>query len=280
MTEPEATFSTCFAAPFLPLPPKRYAAMLQERLERHGVPVWLVNTGWTGGPFGVGKRMALGHTLPPTQGGARRGTCNASFSARPRVRLDVPTKCPGVPDEVLQPRRAWADPAAYDRGPPTSRPSSTRWPRISIGAPSVCGASRNRSGQRVRLVRPANLRLMNGISPTQRNVHENPPPSRVPARRTSTRQETRISHSRRARGAPWRCPAAAAGSPIGLPSLGTTDTPMRLFLTLTSFVVRCPLASTKISFTVPCRLARRAVCKPSSKVRTRWPSTSQMTTPC
>src|SRR5258708_38228668 len=62
VTEPTATFSTCFAAPFLPLPPRRYAELLRERLHKHKVPVWLVNTGWSGGPYGVGKRMSLAHT--------------------------------------------------------------------------------------------------------------------------------------------------------------------------------------------------------------------------
>src|SRR5206468_8716735 len=62
ITEPTPDFSTCFAKPFLPLPPKRYAAMLREKLDRHDVPVWLVNTGWTGGPYGVGRRMELAHT--------------------------------------------------------------------------------------------------------------------------------------------------------------------------------------------------------------------------
>jgi phosphoenolpyruvate carboxykinase (ATP) len=127
--EPTPEFSTCFARPFLPLPPKRYAAMLQERIERHQVPVWLVNTGWTGGPAGsgpgaagrpgdagggTGKRMELGHTralLKAVLTGQLKGV---PFAADPVFGLSVPTRCPGVPEKVLQPREAWADKAAYD----------------------------------------------------------------------------------------------------------------------------------------------------------------------
>ncbi len=112
--EPTPEFSTCFAKPFLPLAPKRYAAMLKERLEGHDVPVWLVNTGWTGGPHGVGSRMSLGHTralLTAVLSGQLRDVPTA---VDPVFGLSVPTHCPGVPDGVLQPRTTWADPAVYD----------------------------------------------------------------------------------------------------------------------------------------------------------------------
>ncbi|HJZ54125.1 MAG TPA: phosphoenolpyruvate carboxykinase (ATP), partial [Gemmataceae bacterium] len=113
--EPTPEFSACFAKPFLPLPPKRYAAMLREKLDRHQVPVWLVNTGWTGGPYGVGKRMELAHTralLKAVLGGQLAGV---PFVPDPVFGLAVPASCPGVPERVLQPREVWADKAAYDQ---------------------------------------------------------------------------------------------------------------------------------------------------------------------
>src|SRR5262249_39625614 len=113
--EPTPEFSACFAKPFLPLPPKRYAAMLREKLDRHQVPVWLVNTGWTGGPYGVGKRMELAHTralLKAVLGGQLAGV---PFVPDPVFGLAVPASCPGVLERVLQPREVWADKAAYDQ---------------------------------------------------------------------------------------------------------------------------------------------------------------------
>jgi phosphoenolpyruvate carboxykinase (ATP) len=114
VTEPTPEFSTCFAKPFLPLPPKRYAAMLKEKLERHRVPVWLVNTGWTGGPYGVGTRMALAHTRALLRAVLSGQLAGVSFAPDPVFGLAVPAACPGVPDGVLRPRDAWPDPAAYD----------------------------------------------------------------------------------------------------------------------------------------------------------------------
>jgi phosphoenolpyruvate carboxykinase (ATP) len=115
VTEPTATFSTCFASPFLPLHPARYAEMLRERLDRHNVPVWLVNTGWTGGPAGVGKRMSLPHTRALLKAALTGELANVPFAADPLFGVQVPQSCPGVPAEVLRPRGAWADPAAYDK---------------------------------------------------------------------------------------------------------------------------------------------------------------------
>jgi phosphoenolpyruvate carboxykinase (ATP) len=114
VTEPEATFSTCFAAPFLPLRPARYAALLQERLRTHGTPVWLVNTGWTGGPYGRGRRVPLAATrtlVRAALGGLLEGVpCRPD----PVFGVLVPEACPGVPSELLRPRDTWPDPAAYD----------------------------------------------------------------------------------------------------------------------------------------------------------------------
>jgi len=114
VTDPVPEFSTCFAKPFLPLPPKRYAALLKEKLERHNVPVWLVNTGWTGGPFGVGKRMSLAHTRALLRAALTGALADVPFAPDPVFGLAVPASCPGVPDGVLRPRDAWADKAAYD----------------------------------------------------------------------------------------------------------------------------------------------------------------------
>jgi phosphoenolpyruvate carboxykinase (ATP) len=114
VTEPTPEFSTCFAKPFLPLSPKRYAAMLKERLEKHGVPVWLVNTGWTGGAYGVGSRMTLPHTRSLLKAALTGKLAEVPFVTDPVFGLSVPAKCPGVPDEVLQPRSTWPDPAVYD----------------------------------------------------------------------------------------------------------------------------------------------------------------------
>ena len=114
VTEPAPEFSTCFAKPFLPLPPKRYASMLKEKLERHNAPVWLVNTGWTGGPFGVGKRMSLPHTRALLRAALTGELKDVPFSPDPVFNLAIPAACPGVPDTVLRPRDAWADKAAYD----------------------------------------------------------------------------------------------------------------------------------------------------------------------
>jgi phosphoenolpyruvate carboxykinase (ATP) len=113
--EPTPEFSTCFAKPFLPLPPKRYAEMLKDRLEKHAAPVWLVNTGWTGGPFGVGRRMELAHTRSLLKAVLTRELNDVPFVNDLVFGLSAPSRCPGVPDRVLQPRDAWADKAAYDQ---------------------------------------------------------------------------------------------------------------------------------------------------------------------
>jgi phosphoenolpyruvate carboxykinase (ATP) len=113
--EPKATFSAGFGAPFLPRHPGEYAAMLVERLERYDVPVWLVNTGWTGGPYGTGQRMNINHTRVMV-----RAALNGELEGVPTTvdsifGVEVPTTVPGVPTEVLQPRGTWADGKAYDR---------------------------------------------------------------------------------------------------------------------------------------------------------------------
>lgn len=115
VTEPRATFSTCFGAPFMPRHPSVYARMLMDRLEQHDVPVWLVNTGWTGGPYGVGERMNIGHTRAMVHAALDSELDGVATVTDPVFGVEVPTACPGVPDSVLQPRGTWPDPEAYDR---------------------------------------------------------------------------------------------------------------------------------------------------------------------
>ncbi len=114
VTEPTATFSTCFGEPFMPLPPERYAEMLGERLARHGVRAWLVNTGWTGGPYGVGSRMSLPVTRALVRAALAGDLDQVPYRTERFFGLSHPTAAPGVPADVLDPRSTWADGAAYD----------------------------------------------------------------------------------------------------------------------------------------------------------------------
>jgi phosphoenolpyruvate carboxykinase (ATP) len=112
--EPSATFSTCFGAPFMPRHPSVYAEMLGERMDRFGVPVWLVNTGWTGGPYGVGERMNIAWTRSMVRGALNGTLKDVPTHTDPNFGLEVPERCPDVPAEVLWPRDTWADKDAYD----------------------------------------------------------------------------------------------------------------------------------------------------------------------
>ena len=114
VTEPKATFSTCFGAPFLPLPPSRYARMLGEKIARHDARVWLVNTGWTGGPYGVGARMKIAYTRAMIRAALSGALDRVTYQSDPIFNLDVPSACPGVPSEVLTPRNTWTNGADYD----------------------------------------------------------------------------------------------------------------------------------------------------------------------
>jgi phosphoenolpyruvate carboxykinase (ATP) len=114
VTEPSATFSACFGAPFLPMHPGVYARMLGERIERHQARVWLVNTGWSGGPYGVGNRMKLSYTRTMVRAALAGELDGVAVTTDPVFGLAVPTAVTGVPSEVLAPRSTWADPAAYD----------------------------------------------------------------------------------------------------------------------------------------------------------------------
>jgi phosphoenolpyruvate carboxykinase (ATP) len=115
VTEPKATFSTCFGAPFMVLHPTVYARFLGERIARHEVRVWLVNTGWTGGPYGVGSRMKIGHTRAMIRAALSGQLDGVPYATDSIFNLDVPQSCPGVPDHVLNPRNTWEDHAAYDQ---------------------------------------------------------------------------------------------------------------------------------------------------------------------
>jgi phosphoenolpyruvate carboxykinase (ATP) len=110
----QATFSECFGAPFLPLPANEYARMLSERLKRHGSDVWLVNTGWTGGPYGVGERMDLSHTRAMVRAAVSGRLDAVKTREEPFFGLRVPTSVPNVPARVLDPRSTWPDEGAYD----------------------------------------------------------------------------------------------------------------------------------------------------------------------
>lgn len=112
--EPQATFSTCFGAPFLPRAPVVYGRLLEQLIERHGAACWLVNTGWTGGAYGTGRRMAIAHTRALLRAALDGSLAHATFRPERFFGLMIPNHVPGIPDDVLDPRRAWADPAAYD----------------------------------------------------------------------------------------------------------------------------------------------------------------------
>jgi phosphoenolpyruvate carboxykinase (ATP) len=114
VTEPKAVFSTCFGAPFLPLNPNVYAKMLGEKIARHNARVWLVNTGWTGGPYGVGKRMKIAHTRAMINAALAGQLDQVQYRTDPVFNVEVPTSCPAVPDDVLDPRSTWPDGKAYD----------------------------------------------------------------------------------------------------------------------------------------------------------------------
>jgi len=113
--DPEPEFSACFGAPFLPLAPRVYAEMLGKRLTQHKASCWLVNTGWSGGKFGVGKRMSLKITRALVNAALDGRLEKVEFVTEPAFGLSIPVSCPDVPAEILNPRNAWTDKAAYDK---------------------------------------------------------------------------------------------------------------------------------------------------------------------
>lgn len=115
VTEPQATFSACFGAPFMPMHPTVYAELLAEKIRKHGSQVWLVNTGWTGGPYGEGHRMKLSHTRRMLSEALAGNLDDVEFVEDPVFGVSVPKQVPGVPNDVLVPRGTWSDPTAYDK---------------------------------------------------------------------------------------------------------------------------------------------------------------------
>ena len=113
--EPQATFSTCFGAPFMPRHPTVYARMLRDLMKRHRTDCWLVNTGWSGGPYGTGDRMKLRHTRAMLHAALDGRLNGASFREHPAFGLLIPKSCPDVPPEVLDPKQTWRDGSAYDQ---------------------------------------------------------------------------------------------------------------------------------------------------------------------
>ncbi|MFT4013148.1 MAG: phosphoenolpyruvate carboxykinase [Paracoccus sp. (in: a-proteobacteria)] len=114
VVEPTPTFSTCFGAPFMPRRPEVYGKLLQEKIARTGAACWLVNTGWTGGAFGTGKRMPIKATRALLTAALDGSLNDAQFRKDPNFGFEVPVSVPGVEDRLLDPRQTWADPAAYD----------------------------------------------------------------------------------------------------------------------------------------------------------------------
>ncbi|MEZ5003567.1 MAG: phosphoenolpyruvate carboxykinase (ATP) [Chitinophagales bacterium] len=114
ITEPVTAFSACYGAPFLPLHPTKYAEMLGERITKYKANVWLINTGITGGPYGVGKRMSLTYTRALITAALNGKLSNSGYETLPIFNLEIPTSCPSVPYEILNPRNTWKDKAAYD----------------------------------------------------------------------------------------------------------------------------------------------------------------------
>ena len=114
ITEPKATFSACFGAPFLPLHPGQYAAMLGKKMKAQNVNVWMINTGWSGGPYGIGHRMKLSYTRAMITAALEGELDNVEFTAHKTFGMLMPNECPGVPSALLSPRHAWANEDEYD----------------------------------------------------------------------------------------------------------------------------------------------------------------------
>ena len=114
VTEPEATFSACFGEPFMPMHPGVYADLLSEKMATHNSNAWLINTGWSGGSFGVGNRMKLRYTRAMLNAALDGKLDNVDYITDERFNFQIPTSCPDVPDEILIPRQTWTNPHEYD----------------------------------------------------------------------------------------------------------------------------------------------------------------------
>jgi phosphoenolpyruvate carboxykinase (ATP) len=114
ITEPEATFSACFGEPFMLMHPAVYARLLGEKINKHNTEIYMVNTGWIGGEYGVGKRIDLPYTRAMVKAALEGKLKDGNFIEHPIFKVMMPTSCPGVPDEILNPRNMWKDKRAYD----------------------------------------------------------------------------------------------------------------------------------------------------------------------
>jgi phosphoenolpyruvate carboxykinase (ATP) len=114
ITEPKAAFSACFGAPFMARHPTVYAEMLGKKIAEHKVRCWLVNTGWTGGPYGVGKRMSIQYTRRLLHAALSGELNDTRFEPHPRFKFGIPSEVTGIPSEILDTRDTWSDKAAYD----------------------------------------------------------------------------------------------------------------------------------------------------------------------
>jgi len=114
VTEPAPVFSACYGAPFMPMPPMRYAELLGNKLEKHDSQVWLINTGWTGGPYGTGRRMKIAYTRAMVNAALNGNLHEVPTEQEPFFGLHVPVQCPGVPADILNPRNTWGKPGDYD----------------------------------------------------------------------------------------------------------------------------------------------------------------------
>ena len=115
VTEPQTTFSACFGAPFLPLHPTKYAEMLGQKMKDHNVNIWLINTGWSGGEYGVGSRIKLSYTRAMITAALTGKLDNVDFQEHEIFGLNMPTSCEGVPADILNPKNTWTDKVAYDK---------------------------------------------------------------------------------------------------------------------------------------------------------------------
>ncbi len=114
ITEPQTTFSACFGKAFLPLHPSVYAELLREKIEKHDVKVWLINTGWSGGPYGIGKRIKLAYTRAMIHAALQNDLNDVEYQKHPIFDLEMPLNCPGVPSEILNPKQTWVNKNEYD----------------------------------------------------------------------------------------------------------------------------------------------------------------------
>jgi phosphoenolpyruvate carboxykinase (ATP) len=113
--EPTITFSACFGGPFLVHHPSKYAELLKGKIERYGVKCWLVNTGWVGGAYGVGKRISIKYTRALLNAALTGKLDNVQYKTDPVFGFEVPMHCPDVPDEILEPSSSWSNKAEYDK---------------------------------------------------------------------------------------------------------------------------------------------------------------------